>query len=168
MHQMCILLKRSLLKLQFFDWSHYILCIKFCSWHWLLFTSPMIISGSSILKGHEYLIWIIRNTICQGFVLQYVVAFSYRVHVTKLTDWLQILGNYLLKATFWLSGWTICSIDQHNQLLGKDLDLSSKVYVQVGSASINFQWYNLSLRRVLMSCFTCLFVLHRMIWKLDG
>jgi hypothetical protein len=74
-----------LLKLQFFNWSHYILCFKCCSWHWLLFTSPMIFSGSSILKGHEHLIWIIMNTICQGFVFwarcqgfvfQYVVAFS--------------------------------------------------------------------------------------------
>jgi len=75
-HPTCILLKLSLLKLLFFNWSHYLLLFKFCSWHWLPFTSPMIFSGSSILKGHEHLIWIIMNTICHRFVFQYVVAFS--------------------------------------------------------------------------------------------
>jgi hypothetical protein len=156
-----------LLKLQFFNWSHYILCFKCCSWHWLLFTSPMIFSGSSILKGHEHLIWIIMNTIWSGFCfLSEMSGFCvsicgcflhiYCFHVTKFIDWLQILGNYLLKATFWLSGRTVCSVDQHNQLLGKDLAVGNKVYVQVGCASINFQWYNLSLRKVLMLCFSCL------------
>ena len=114
-------------------------------------------------QGRQF--WKVMNIWSELLWIRYVIVLCFNMwllsliycfHVTKFIDWLQILGNYLLKATFWLSGRTVCSVDQHNQLLGKDLALGNKVYVHVGCASINFQWYNLSLRKVLMSCFSCL------------
>ena len=44
------------------------MCFNLCSWHWLLCTSPMIFSRSSILKGREHLVWIIISNMSSFYV----------------------------------------------------------------------------------------------------
>ena len=74
------------------------------SWHWLLCASPMIFSRSSILKGHEHLIWIIITYVWVLCFIMYLLSlYLFSRNVTKFTNCLQILGNYLLKATFWFT-----------------------------------------------------------------
>ena len=111
------------------------------SWHWLLCASPMIFSRSSILKGHEHLIWIIITYVWVLCFIMYLLSlYLFSRNVTKFTNYLQILGNYLLKAKFWLYRWTVCSVNQCNSLLGKGFCMAwgDTVYLQIGCASIIF------------------------------
>ena len=109
------------------------------SWHWLLCASPMIFSRSSILKGHEHLIWIIITYVWVLCFIMYLLSlYLFSRNVTKFTNCLQILGNYLLKATFWLYSRTVCSVNQINPLLGKVFCLAwgDAIYSQISCASI--------------------------------